>query len=114
MRRGRVRRRGRHGTTLLDYVKAITMTMMEAHDRLYVEQADFARTIPIPTLGVGTTEFDITPDRAAALYQSGRDAAADFLDRWDFDAYIRAYRSGDARRAAPRRGRAPGSKPPPE
>ena len=89
--------RGRHGTTLLDYVKAITMTMMEAHDRLYVEQADFARTIPIPTLGVGTTEFDITPDRAAALYQSGRDAAADFLDHWDFDAYIRAYRSGDAR-----------------
>ena len=77
------------------------MTMMEAHDRLYVEQADFARTIPIPTLGVGTTEFDITPDRAAALYQSGRDAAADFLDHWDFDAYIRAYRSGDARR--PRR-----------
>ena len=57
---------------------------------------DFARTIPIPTLGVGTTEFDIPPDAGAALYESGRDGRADFLDRWDFDAYIHEYRSRGA------------------
>jgi NTE family protein len=89
-------RTGKRVTSLVDYVKAIAMTMMEAHDRLYLEEADFARSIPIPTMGVGTTEFDITPARAEALYQSGRDAAADFLDHWDFDAYIREYRSGGA------------------
>ena len=82
------------GTSLLDYVKALAMTMMEAHDRLYVEQADFARTIAIPTLGVGTTEFGIIPARVDALFDAGRAAAATFLDRWDFDAYIRAFRSG--------------------
>ena len=41
------------------FVKALVGTMLEAHDRLYLEQADFARTIPIPTLGVCATEFDL-------------------------------------------------------
>jgi NTE family protein len=79
---------------LFKYVKAMADTMMEAHDRLYVEKANFARTIPIPTLGIGTTEFDVTPSRKEALYQSGRDAAAAFLETWDFDGYIEEFRSG--------------------
>ena len=33
---------------------------MEAQDRFYVEQANYALTIPIPTMGVNTTEFDIS------------------------------------------------------
>jgi hypothetical protein len=52
---------------LFKYVKAMADTMMEAHDRLSVEKANFARTIPIPTLGIWTTEFDITPARKEAL-----------------------------------------------
>ena len=67
-------------------------TMMEAHDRLYVEQEHWARTIGIPTLGVGTTEFDLSPERKQALYDSGRKAAEDFLKTWDFKAYVEAYR----------------------
>ena len=67
---------------------------MEAHDRLYLEKANFARTIAIPTLGVGTTEFDITPDRVSALYKSGYDAAKAFVATWDFDAYIEQFRQG--------------------
>ena len=80
--------------SVVDYVKALASTMMEAHDRLYLEKATFVRTIPIPTLGVGTTEFDITPERVRAIYESGRKAAFDFLDRWDFEAYKAEYRSG--------------------
>ena len=86
-----------HGTTpgsLLDYLKSLAQTMMEAHDRLYLENATYARTIPIPTLGVGTTEFDITPERVRALYDSGHQAASDFLDHWDFAAYIQEFRRG--------------------
>ena len=87
--------RAAHGLGgLFKYVKAMADTMMEAHDRLYVEKANFARTIPIPTLGIGTTEFDITPSRKEELYQSGRDAAAAFLETWDFDGYIEAFRKG--------------------
>ncbi|HMI99563.1 MAG TPA: patatin-like phospholipase family protein [Gaiellaceae bacterium] len=69
-------------------------TMMEAHDRLYIEKAQFARTIPIPTLGVRTTEFDLPRSRAQELYDSGRGAAEKFLANWDFDAYLAAFRSG--------------------
>ena len=82
--------------SLLDYVRAMAQTMLAAHDRLYVERANYARTIAIPTLGVGTTEFDIAPERVQELHQSGHKAASDFLDRWDFDAYIEAYRRGRA------------------
>jgi NTE family protein len=78
----------------VDFAKAIAETMMEAHDRLYVEQANFARTIPIPTLGVRTTEFDIQPDRAQALFDSGAEAAHTFLSGWNFEAYIARFRSG--------------------
>jgi NTE family protein len=80
--------------TLLDYVRALAATVMGAHDRMYVEKATYARTIPIPTLGVGTTEFDITRERSAELYESGRKAGADFLSTWDFGKYIEAFRRG--------------------
>lgn len=79
---------------LLAYVRSLAQTMMEAHDRLYVEAADYARTIPIPTLGVGTTAFDLPRERKTALYDSGRWAAEKFLQDWDFEAYIAAFRSG--------------------
>jgi len=78
--------------SLLDFVKSLALTMMAAHDRLYIEQATYARTIPIPTLGVGTTEFGITPERIHAIYESGRTAASEFLDHWNFEKYIEEYR----------------------
>jgi NTE family protein len=79
------------------FLLAIGHTMMEAHDRLYVEQANYARTIPINTLGVQTTQFSIDddPDLKRKLYESGRNAAAEFLKTWDFDAYIKTFRQGD-------------------
>jgi NTE family protein len=91
-----------HGVRgLVNLLSSMLHTMMEAHDRLYLEKAQYARTIPIPTLGVGTTEFDITKDRAEALYESGRAAAEKFLQSWNFEAYIEAFRSGktESRRA---------------
>ena len=74
---------------------SIGRTMMEAHDRIYVEQANYARTIPIDTVGVGTTQFTIDdePQLKQRLYQSGRDAAAQFLSTWDFPAYVKAFRT---------------------
>lgn len=80
--------------SLVDYVKSLASTMMAAHDRLYLEKATYSRTIPIPTLGVETTEFDITPERSGALYDSGYQAASKFLDHWSFDAYVEEFRRG--------------------
>jgi NTE family protein len=89
--------RGRRGAgDFVRYAKAMADALMEAHDRMYVREEDFARTIAIPTLGMATTAFDITYDDKAALYQSGRDAAARFLETWDFAGYVAAFRRGDA------------------
>jgi NTE family protein len=71
---------------------ALFSTMMEAHDARYINEENFVRTIPIPTLGVKTTEFDITRQRSEALYQSGRQAGKEFFETWDFDKYVKNYR----------------------
>jgi NTE family protein len=76
----------------ISLLTALFSTMMEAHDARYIQDQHFARTIPIPTLGIKTTEFDITPARTEALYQSGRKAAEDFLKSWNFEEYIAKYR----------------------
>ena len=73
---------------------ALFSTMMEAHDARYIEDENFTRTIPIPTLGIGTTEFDISQEKSEALYQSGRKAAEKFFTTWDFQKYVDNYRKG--------------------
>jgi NTE family protein len=65
--------------SMVDYARRLVDTMMEAHDRLYLEESDFHRTIAIDPLGVGTTQFDLSRERALALYDSGRTAAEEFL-----------------------------------
>lgn len=88
---GRSRTQGPH--SIIEYLKALAQTLMQAHDRMHIDEAEFVRTIAIPTLGVGTTEFDITPQRSEALYQSGYDATKAFLKSFDFDKYVAAFRS---------------------
>lgn len=71
---------------------ALFATMMEAHDARYIQDSNFVRTVPIPTLGVQTTEFDLPAERREALYQSGVKAAEEFFAHWDFEGYKRRYR----------------------
>jgi NTE family protein len=73
---------------------ALFSAMMEAHDERYIADHDFVRTVAIPTLGVRTTEFDISKERSEALYQSGHDAAEKFFRTWDFEQYVKLYRTG--------------------
>lgn len=78
----------------ISMLMALFSTMMQAHDARYISDAQFVRTIPIPTLGIGTTEFDISPERSEELYQSGRKAAEKFFATWNFAEYISKYRKG--------------------
>jgi len=78
----------------LSMFAALFATMMEAHDRMYIENGAFARSIPIPTKGVTATEFDLSRERAEMLYQSGRQAAEAFFATWNFDRYKLAFRQG--------------------
>jgi NTE family protein len=79
--------------------RAMLSTMTGFYDRLQTARPEVvARTIVVDTMGVSATDFDLTPSTAAALFESGREAAALFLDGdgqrapWDFDAYKRRFR----------------------
>jgi NTE family protein len=65
---------------LVDYVESMARTLMEAHDRRYLDAGEIARTVSIPTLGVSTTDFDLPPERIEALYQAGQQAVREILD----------------------------------
>ena len=81
----------------ISLLTALFSTMMEAHDARYIEDEQFVRTIAIPTLGVGTTEFDISREKSEALYQSGRQAAEKFFSAWNFAEYVDKYRRDKSR-----------------
>ena len=76
----------------IDHLVGLVSTMYEAHDKLYLEKADFVRTITISNLGIRATQFDLTRQQAEALYRQGRADAERFLDSWDFEAYKRQFR----------------------
>ena len=74
--------------------RALLNTLLHAHDRLYIDDATYVRTIAIPISGISSTKFDLTPQEAETLYQNGRKAAAQFFSTWDFEAYTATYRGG--------------------
>jgi len=77
----------------ISLMKALVATMMNAHDRLYLDDpAVRARTVFVETDGVRATDFDIAADVCDELYRRGRAAAKEFLVGWDFDEHLRKYR----------------------
>ncbi len=63
--------------------QAMFETMLSAHDERYIEKNKEVRTIKIPTLGVGGTQFHLSPEKSEALYRSGLEAADRFFHQWD-------------------------------
>lgn len=86
---------------LIDYASSLIRTMMEAHDRMYLDRHSSVRTILIPTQGVPSTNFNMTPQQINTLYWSGQRAATDFLQNWNFQQYVDEFRSGAAVPARP-------------
>jgi NTE family protein len=76
----------------IDHIAGLVSTMTDAHDKLYLEKSDFVRTITISNLGVRTMEFSLSPERAEELFREGRRAAKEFLEKWNFDAYVELFR----------------------
>jgi len=79
--------------------RALLSTLTGFHDRLQTVRPEvIARTIVVDTEGVSATDFDLSPATAERLFESGRQAAALFLDgdgrraAWNFDDYKRRFR----------------------
>lgn len=68
--------------------EALFETMLEAHDERYIEQHNLFRTIKIPTMGVQTTQFNMSSETSTLLYNSGATAAAEFFNKWSVSGYV--------------------------
>ncbi len=57
------------------YLLRIIETMQLAHERVHIEEAKWAKTIPIPTGTISTIKFDLTETEKQFLWKSGYEAA---------------------------------------
>jgi NTE family protein len=77
---------------LLSYAFDVLGAMIDEDQSIFMRDKDSVRTILIPTPGVRTTDFDLSPMDAFRLYQSGYESCQRFLKQWDLQGYIRRYR----------------------
>ena len=75
----------------ISYLFDIFGTMIDKNEEVYVKDKYAVRTVFIPTLGVRSTEFNISSKMRMKLFQSGYSSAERFLHLWDFNNYIRDY-----------------------
>jgi NTE family protein len=76
----------------IDFIRALIATMMEAQDKIHVEDDEIPRTIRVSTGNIQTTDFDIGRQEIENLYKRGVKAAQDFLSEWDFERYKAEHR----------------------
>ena len=75
-------------------IRAMVGTMTSFYDQMHLDEAHvLARTVFVDTFGVKSTEFDLGPSTRDRLYANGRAAAEEFLERWDFEEYVRLHRT---------------------
>lgn len=74
---------------------AVIDTLLTDQGTSYLEdECTVQRTVFVPTSGVSVVDFDIDRETQERLYRAGREAAAEFLTTWDFEAHIAACRRG--------------------
>ncbi len=86
---------------LVDYLKSIVSTSLDAFDNSHLSAGDYERTVRIPTSvkirgetkKIHAADFDITNEESILLFENGRRAAGEFLKSWDFDGWKRRYGS---------------------
>lgn len=80
-------------TDVVSYLLDIINTVVNRNEEIYLSDKNAVRTMSIPTLGVGTTEFDLTKEKSEGLYNEGYRSAQKFIESWDFSNYVRQYRA---------------------
>jgi len=64
-----------------DYIKSLMTTILESQGNTHLHGDDWQRTIYIDTLGVGTTDFDLSDPMKKKLENSGRKGAEAYF-KW--------------------------------
>lgn len=76
----------------IPYSIDVIETSLATSEEIYFKDCDAIRIVNIPTLGIDTTNFDISNEQIKALYKSGYSSAKSFLKNWDFNTYLKYYR----------------------
>jgi len=79
-------------TDLLSYAFDIVEAILETDQSVFMRDKDSIRTISISTLGIKSTDFNLSKVDSIRLYQSGFTSCKKFLKQWDFQDYIGKYR----------------------
>ena len=69
--------------SFFDYTWALIHTVLEAQQSSHLHNDDWARTIYIDTIGVKTTDFNLSDVKKQELLESGKQGAADYFDWYD-------------------------------
>jgi len=70
-------------TDFFSYIVALVETVVGAQSNVHLHSDDWQRTVYVDTLGVKTTEFDITRTQKNALVNSGRKGVEDYFEWYD-------------------------------
>ncbi len=68
---------------IFDYIKALMTTLLNSQGNIHLHSDNWQRTIYIDTLGVKTTDFDLTDDKKQELEESGRKGAEKYFEWFD-------------------------------
>lgn len=68
----------------INLYEALFETMKDAHDARYISRKHVKNIIFIPTEGIMTTEFDLSPESKQRLYEVGYENAKTFLSSWSY------------------------------
>ncbi|SFM79850.1 patatin-like phospholipase family protein [Nitrosomonas communis] len=66
-----------------EYTWALIRTIWEAQQNSHLHNDDWARTIYIDTLGVSTTDFDLSDTKKKELVKSGKEGTLKYFDWYD-------------------------------
>lgn len=70
-------------TNFLEYAKALVAGLTNVQQSMHLHSDDWQRSIYIDTLGVGTTEFDLSDEKKTALKLSGQKGAVKYFQWYD-------------------------------
>ncbi|MBN1930120.1 MAG: patatin-like phospholipase family protein [Desulfobacterales bacterium] len=66
-----------------NYTWGLISTVLEAQQNAHLHSDDWARTVYIDTIGVNTTDFDLTDAKKKELVKSGREGAVKYFEWFD-------------------------------
>lgn len=70
-------------TNLVEYAQALVAGLTNVQQSMHLHSDDWQRSIYIDTLGVGTTDFNLSDETKKALKQSGQKGAEDYFKWYD-------------------------------